>query len=157
MFKILVFDDDKSLRRILEFNLSEEGFEVSTAEDGVSALEALKAAEFDLLLTDIQMPGLDGMELLRKVKAQYPQTEVIMITAFGTIESAVEAMRGGAVDYLTKPVDLDRLRKILGHVGRNADLRHEIDTLRGQLRRWLVRGSVWEGFRLSAWCDTICA
>lgn len=110
MPRILVVDDDASLRRIVEYNLAEEGYAVATAGSGEEALAALEKAPFDLVVTDIKMPGLDGMDLLRRVKASAPETQVIVVTAFGTIEMAVEAMKAGAFEYVTKPFNRDELK-----------------------------------------------
>ncbi|MBI5016194.1 MAG: sigma-54-dependent Fis family transcriptional regulator [Deltaproteobacteria bacterium] len=110
MSRILVVDDDASLRRIVEYNLAEEGHAVATAGSGEEALSALEKARFDLVVTDIKMPGMDGMDLLRKVKESAPETQVIVITAFGTIEMAVEAMKAGAFEYITKPFNRDELK-----------------------------------------------
>jgi two-component system NtrC family response regulator len=110
MPRVLVVDDDASLRRIIEYNLAEEGHAVATAGSGSEALEILDKSRFDLVVTDIKMPGIDGMDLLRKVKSEAPDTEVIVITAFGTIEMAVEAMKAGAFEYITKPFNRDELK-----------------------------------------------
>jgi CheY-like chemotaxis protein len=87
--RILVVDDDASLRRVLEYNLAKEGYAVLTADSGEKALALLDGERVDLLITDIKMPGMDGMDLLRRVKRASPETQVIVITAFGTIEMAV--------------------------------------------------------------------
>ncbi|MHB8766728.1 MAG: sigma-54-dependent transcriptional regulator [Deferrisomatales bacterium] len=110
MAKVLVVDDDASLRRILEYNLAEEGHAVATAGSGEEALEALQKSRFDLVVTDIKMPGMDGMDLLKRIKAAASETQVIVITAFGTIEMAVEAMKAGAFEYITKPFNRDELK-----------------------------------------------
>ncbi len=110
MAKILVVDDDASLRRILEYNLAEEGHSVATAKSAEDALRVLERTSFDLVLTDIKMSGMDGMDLLRRVKDEAPDTQVIVITAFGTIEMAVEAMKAGAFEYITKPFNRDELK-----------------------------------------------
>ncbi len=110
MAKVLVVDDDASLRRILEYNLAEEGHGVAVAGSGEEALGLLQKGRFDLVLTDIKMPGMDGMDLLRRIKAVAPDTQVIVLTAFGTIEMAVEAMKAGAFEYLTKPFNRDELK-----------------------------------------------
>jgi len=133
--KVLVVDDDASLRRIVEYNLAEEGHAVATAASGEEALRALERSRFDLVVTDIKMPGMDGMELLRRVKTASPGTEVIVITAFGTIEMAVEAMKAGAFEYITKPFNRDELKL----AARKAlKLRHlEVENVR--LRREVAR------------------
>ncbi|MDQ3252302.1 MAG: sigma-54 dependent transcriptional regulator [Acidobacteriota bacterium] len=100
---ILVVDDDGSLRRVLEFQLREHGFEVLSAADGLAALELFTGHEVACLITDMRMPGLSGLELLRRVRAVNKDVPVIVITAFGDIETAVEAMRAGAFDFITKP------------------------------------------------------
>jgi len=110
MAKILIVDDDASLRRVLEYNLAEEGYAVATAASAEEALEALGRSSFDLVVTDIQMPGISGMELLARVRRDAPETQVIVITAFGTIEKAVEAMKAGAFEYVTKPFNRDELK-----------------------------------------------
>lgn len=107
--KILVADDDESLRRVVQFKLKQQGYEVSIAEDGARALEELKKNRYDLLLSDVRMPGLDGIQLLEKSKQVQPDLEVILITAHATISMAVEAVKLGAFDYLTKPFEDDQL------------------------------------------------
>jgi DNA-binding NtrC family response regulator len=106
---ILVADDDDSLRRVLEFQLREAGYEVLTAADGQAALDVFTGREVDCLITDLRMPGLSGIELLRRASAINPETPVVVITAYGDIETAVEAMRAGAFDYVTKPFNRDQI------------------------------------------------
>jgi two-component system NtrC family response regulator len=110
MADILVVDDDESLRRVLEYNLAQEGYAVATADSGEAALALFEKNRFDLVVTDIKMPGMDGMDLLRRVKEVSPDTQVIVITAFGTIEMAVEAMKAGAFEYISKPFNRDELK-----------------------------------------------
>ena len=108
--KILVIDDDTSLRRVLEYNLQEAGYAVATAssgEEGVALFDEVLPA---LVITDMKMQGMDGLQVLKAVKERSPETLVIMITAFGTVDIAVEAMKGGAYDYITKPFNRDELR-----------------------------------------------
>ena len=108
---ILVVDDDESLRRVVEYNLGEEGYHVRTASDGAAGLRAFQeAATVDLVVTDVRMPDMDGLELLTRIKTMQPDMPVIMLTAHGTINSAVEAMKLGAFDYLTKPFNRDQLK-----------------------------------------------
>ncbi|MEM7247269.1 MAG: sigma-54 dependent transcriptional regulator [Acidobacteriota bacterium] len=104
MARILIADDEEGIRLFLSEVLAEEGHEVTTAEDGAVALELLQARGFDLLLTDLSMPRMDGLELLRRAKDEQPELEVILLTAHGSVDSAVEAMRLGAFDYLQKPL-----------------------------------------------------
>jgi DNA-binding NtrC family response regulator len=107
---ILVVDDDESLRRVVEYNLGEERYHVLTAPDGAAGLRAFQEASVDLVVTDVRMPDMDGLELLTRIKTMQPDMPVIMLTAHGTINSAVEAMKLGAFDYLTKPFNRDQLK-----------------------------------------------
>ncbi|HLG56165.1 MAG TPA: sigma-54 dependent transcriptional regulator [Vicinamibacterales bacterium] len=107
---ILLIDDDDSLRRVVEYNLQEEGHRVITAADGASGLQAYQAQPIDLVLSDIRMPEMDGLELLTRLKAMQADLPVIILTAHGTIDSAVEAMKLGAFDYLTKPFNREQLK-----------------------------------------------
>jgi len=108
--KILVIDDDTSLRRVLEYNLQEEGYEVETAASGEDGLKMFKQLQPDLVITDMKMSGMDGLKVLNSVKESAPDTLVIIITAFGTVDVAVEAMKAGAYDYITKPFNRDALK-----------------------------------------------
>lgn len=107
---ILIIDDDASLRRVLEYNLREDGFRVVTAQAGAEALERCRTERVDLVVTDIRMPEMSGLELLTRLKAIEPELPVIVLTAHGTIDSAVEAMKLGAADYLTKPFNREQLK-----------------------------------------------
>ncbi len=107
---VLLIDDDESLRRVVEYNLHEEGYGVLTAADGTSGFQAFQAQPVDLVLTDVRMPEMDGLELLARIKSMQPDLPVIMLTAHGTINSAVEAMKLGAFDYLTKPFNREQLK-----------------------------------------------
>ena len=98
---VLLIDDDDSLRRVVEYNLQEEGYGVVTAADGTTGLQAFQAQAIDLVLTDIRMPEMDGLELLTRLKAMHADLPVIILTAHGTIDSAVEAIKLGAFDFLT--------------------------------------------------------
>jgi heterodisulfide reductase subunit A len=108
-FRILVVDDEKIVRESTQEWLKEEGFSVTTADSGQKALELMDDAPFNMMLTDIKMPGMDGVELLEKAKQKDPDLCVIMMTAYAAVDSAVEAMKQGALDYLTKPFDPDVL------------------------------------------------
>ncbi len=110
---ILLIDDDDSLRRVMEFSLVEAGYRVAAAAGGVEGLGLFEKERFDAVITDVTMPGMSGMEVLVKVRERDQTVPVIMITAYGTIESAVEAMKQGAFDYITKPFNRDELRIIL--------------------------------------------
>src|SRR5512133_1941477 len=101
--KILLIDDDTSLRRVLEYNLLEAGYAVAAVSSGEEGLSLFPEISPVLVITDMQMPGMDGMQVLKSVKERSPDTLVIMVTAFGTVDLAVEAMKAGAYDYITKP------------------------------------------------------
>src|SRR5262245_8491652 len=111
--RILVADDERELRDILVGYLRSEGFEVDGFEDGEAALRALRETAYDLVLTDLRMPKLDGVELLREALILYPDVKVLVMTGFGTIEAAVEAMRIGAYDFLSKPVRVAELSEVI--------------------------------------------
>jgi len=107
---ILLIDDDKSLRRVTEYNLSEAGFQVITADSGEKGLELFSKNNPDLVITDVKLGDLDGLEVLAAIKKESPATPVIVITAFGSIEMAVKAMHEGAFNFITKPFDRETLR-----------------------------------------------
>ena len=111
--KILVIDDDDSFRRILEYNLQEEGYEVLSASSGEEGLAIFEARAPNLVITDMKMNGISGIDVLSAVKKQSPDTLVIIITAFGIVDKAVEAMKLGAYDYITKPVNRDELKLVV--------------------------------------------
>lgn len=106
--RILVVDDEINIRGALVTLLEKKGYQVRGAGTGEDALEQLETATADLVLTDLKMPGMGGMEFLRRLKQKWPDTEVLVMTAYGSIDTAVEAMRCGAYDYLTKPIDRER-------------------------------------------------
>src|SRR5436190_16331931 len=106
---VLVVDDDESLRRITQMQLEEAGYAAATAANGDEALRRIEEDAPSLVITDLKMPGISGLELLRKVREQYPQTAVVLVTAFGTVQTAVAAMKAGAYDYITNPIDYEEL------------------------------------------------
>ncbi len=114
MAEVLIVEDDEKLRKGLKLLLEKKGYSVKTAEDGVKAINMVKKAKFDLVITDLVMPGADGIEVLRSVKKYSPLTKVVIITAFGTVDNAVRAMKLGASDYILKPFNVEEIRnKIL--------------------------------------------
>ena len=113
---ILVADDEKSIRLTIKQALSTQGHDIRVAVDGSTALEQLKKAPADLLLLDIQMPGMDGIEVLQAAMEQQPSLKVIMVSAHGSIDNAVDAMKLGAVDYLQKPFTPTELRETVDRV-----------------------------------------
>ena len=125
---ILVVDDERSIRVGLNGLLTKEGYEVTVAENGNEALRLLESREYDLVLTDLRMAGLDGLSLLKKIKEQYPETFVMLMTAYGSEKIAVEAMKAGARDYLIKPFDNDEIkilvRQALEQRGLQRQVRH---------------------------------
>jgi two-component system response regulator PilR (NtrC family) len=133
--RILVVDDEQSMREFLEIFFRGEGYEVVTAPDVDSAQVALDADDFDVVISDIQMPGRSGLELLHAVKDAAPQTVVIMITAFATTETAITAMKQGAYDYVTKPFKVDELRLVVEKALEKRLLSAENQRLRTELRK----------------------
>ncbi len=114
--KILLIDDEKNIRLTVSECLKISGYEVDSAVSGEHGLEKYSSDFYQLVLLDMKMPGLDGLEVLRRIKSKNPYQSVIMITAHGTIETAVEAMKLGAVDYLRKPFTPDEIRSIVNRV-----------------------------------------
>ena len=131
--RILVVDDEANARTALAELLKEEGYTVETAADGFKALGKLPDFAPDLVLTDLKMPGMDGLELLRKVRAHNDETVVLVMTAFGAVETAVTAMKGGAADYLTKPLNMIELSLVLERETERLRLRREAGMLRARL------------------------
>lgn len=120
--QILVVDDEPNLRRVLAAQLERDGYDVHTAEDGEGALGILREHHLDLVITDLRMPKLDGMELLRRVVALDSELPVVILTAHGTVDNAVEALKTGAFDYITKPFDQSEVRTIVRKALRTRDL-----------------------------------
>jgi two-component system response regulator HydG len=131
--RLLVVDDDAAAVESLREIFDREGFVVRTAPSGEEAVEALRGDEFGVVLADLRMPGMDGMDLLRAVKALRPDTEVVIMTAFGTIERAVEAMREGAYDFVTKPLKRPLVVRSVTRAYEKASLKAENQALRAEL------------------------
>jgi two-component system, NtrC family, response regulator PilR len=108
--RVLVVDDERSMREFLEILLKREGYQVKSAQNGLKAMEVFEREPFDVVLTDLKMPGMTGIELLERVKARAPQTEVIVFTAYQTIETAIDAMQKGAFHYVSKPFKNEELK-----------------------------------------------
>jgi two-component system NtrC family response regulator len=130
---ILIIDDDTSLRRVLEYNLQEAGYAVGTAASGEEGLRLFDEVSPTLVITDMKMPGMDGMQVLNAIKERSPETLVIMITAFGTVDVAVEAMKAGAYDYITKPFNRDELRLTVAKALQFSGLKVENKRLKTEL------------------------
>jgi two-component system NtrC family response regulator len=131
--KILIVEDDDSLRKIMHLQLEREGYEVVSAATAEDALSSLEKSPHDLVITDLHLPGLSGIDLLKKSRLEYPETAVIVMTAFGTIQTAVEAMKAGAYDYLTKPIHPYELKVIVGRSLEHYRLLEEVQALRSCL------------------------
>ena len=119
--RVLVVDDEQSLRKVLAATLQREGYEVTVCGDGEEAIAALERDGADVVVTDLVMPRMDGLALLRKVVARHPDVPVIVVTAHGRIDSAVEAMKAGAFDFLAKPFDHEDLKAIIAKAARQSD------------------------------------
>lgn len=133
--RILVVDDEESIREFLEIMLRKEGYEITCVEDGQKAIDILKKKTFDLIISDLQMPNVTGIELLKHCREAYPDVMFMMITAFGTAESAVEAMKMGAYDYITKPFKIDEVRINIANALRSKNLEVENRVLRKELQK----------------------
>lgn len=132
---ILIVDDDPDLRNLMKDILEDHHFKVAVAQDGREALRCLEDQEFLVVLTDLRMKGMGGAELLQEIVRKHPASNVIMMTAFGSVESAVEAMKQGAFDYLTKPIKTDELLVTIEKALKEARLRQEVAQLRQQVTR----------------------
>ena len=135
MTKVLIADDDGNLRRILRLELGEAGFQAVDVESGQQALDALEQEDFDILLLDLNMPGISGLEVLERIKTEGPTVEVIVLTANAAIQTAVEAMRLGAYDYITKPFKFDELGLVLQKAAEKHSLVEENRRLKSRLAR----------------------
>ncbi len=122
---VLIVDDEVNIRRVLAAMLKREGYEVTTAADGEQALAVLHRTPVHVVVTDLVMPRLGGMELLRRVSQDFPDVPVILITAHGSVDSAVAALKAGAFDYITKPFEQDELKKVIAKAARAHDLERQ--------------------------------
>src|SRR6185503_10545195 len=129
--QVLIVDDEPNLRKILAAQLSRDGYDVLLAEDGEQGLALLKEHHIDLVITDLKMPKVDGMTLLREAITEQPELPIVMITAHGTVDTAVEALKLGAFDYLTKPFDKDEVRQIVAKALKTRELAGEEATNEG--------------------------
>jgi two-component system response regulator PilR (NtrC family) len=140
--RILVVEDEKSMREVLKILLEGEGHELFLARDGTEGLDWLNKDIFDLVISDIKMPGGDGFQILKKSQEISPGTLVIMITAFGTTESAIEAMKLGAYDYIHKPFTIDEMRLTVRRAIEKRKLREEVSILREKIRTTYEMGNI---------------
>ena len=127
-FTILIIDDEKNIREGLAANFEMEGYNVKTSSNGADGLKLIAKGDIDLVITDLRMPGISGEEVLAKVTAETPGVPVIILTGHGSIDSAVDAMRHGAYDFLTKPLNLDQLGMIVQRAlsSREMSLQHQL-------------------------------
>lgn len=139
--KLLIVDDEKVALRNLEHVMKKEGYEVTATQSGANALALLARQPFDVVLTDLRMEKTDGMQILEKCRATCPDTEVILITGYATLESAVEAMKHGAFYYIAKPYRLDEVRKVVAEAlaktrlrRENRNLREQVESFQGKVR-----------------------
>lgn len=141
---VVVVDDEMNVRRVLATLLEQEGYVVSKAGSAVEALSHVRAADPDLVLTDLRMPGMDGLELLDQLRRTYPEIPVVLLTAHGTVDGAVEAMKRGAYDFLTKPFDRERVLAVLSAALAQAGRRRQEfqGPLAGEARCGIVGGSL---------------
>ena len=132
--KILVVEDEKSMREVLKMLLEGENYDVTSASNGLDGLNYIDKDIFDLVITDMKMPKVDGFKVLKKIKEISPETLVIMITAFGTTETRIEAMKLGAYDYINKPFKIDEIRLIVKKAIEKRRLREELSLLREKIK-----------------------
>ena len=133
--RILVVDDEESIREFLDIMLKKEGYEITLAEDGQKAIDFLKKKAFEMVISDLQMPNVTGLELLKFCRENYPDILFMMITAFGTAETAVEAMKMGAYDYLAKPFKIDEVRINIANALKSRSLEFENRHLKKELSK----------------------
>jgi two-component system, NtrC family, response regulator AtoC len=134
-FNLLVVDDERTLRFTLKESLTEEGYRVETAADAAEALSLLERDEFHVALVDQKLPDESGIELLKRIKAKRPETQVVIMTAFGKFGNAVEAARAGCYDYVGKPFELDHIKVVVGNALKELRLSEEVSRLRAAERR----------------------
>ncbi|HHN65364.1 MAG TPA: response regulator [Nitrospirae bacterium] len=133
-FRILVIDDDEIALDVVVSLLNKEGFTVRSARDGLEGIRALRTEDFDLVITDLKMPGADGIEVLKEAKKLKDNILVVIITAYGTLENALEAIKLGAYDYITKPFKLQELLILVENAMKRHELLRENEELRQHLR-----------------------
>ncbi len=137
---VIVVDDDRSLRQFLTILLRRNGYSVRAAGGGSEGISLMEESPADVVITDLNMEGMDGMEVLRLVKAGWPETEVMMVTAFATTKNAVEAMKDGALDYITKPFNVDELKLVLAKAFEQRAMRRENRALKRMLKERFTYG-----------------
>src|SRR5579863_3127990 len=131
---VLVVDDEARVRDLCAEVLGSLGFEIATADSGSSALPILKTGRIDVVLTDVQMPGMGGIELLKTVREDHPSIDVLVMTGYGTIPQAVEAVKLGAYDYITKPFQVQELKRLFTQLGEKREAATENRRLREKVK-----------------------
>jgi len=153
---ILVVEDDKNTREGLCRVLRKEGYQVILSEDGNDALRKVRRENLDLLLTDLKLPGADGLKILKEAKKLRPEVAVILITAYGTIESAIEAIREGAEDYLTKPINVGHLKHLIRKaLGRQVLLRENVYLRQELKKKYKLENIIGQAPRMQSIFETI--
>ena len=142
MAKILVVDDERGMREFLNIMLQKEGYGVTSAGSGKEALEYISQKTFDIVITDIRMPDITGIDIIKTVKESTPETIVIMITAYASTETAVEAMKQGAYDYITKPFKIEEIKLIVRNALEKRRLREENLILKKKIEEWTATGFI---------------
>ncbi|MEK6543276.1 MAG: sigma-54 dependent transcriptional regulator [Elusimicrobiota bacterium] len=132
--RLLLVEDDHSLRIVLALDLKKMGIEVIAVSAGKQALEAMRSRVYDIVITDLKMQGIDGFKVLEAARRQMPECQVIVITGHGSIDSAVRAIKGGAFDYITKPIEPQALHLVIGKALERKRLLNEVEQLRAQVR-----------------------
>src|SRR5262245_29832416 len=131
--KVLLIDDDPSALSLMRYLFEEQGYEVTTAEQGNQGLAFAKEDAFDLVLTDLQLPDMDGIELIKQLKEVMPATEIIMVSGYGSLREAINAIKAGAFHFVEKPVEFEELMVLVGKALRIRQQDEEIKQLRGRL------------------------
>ena len=133
-FQILFVDDDRQVLSVVKGYLSPQGYRVTVVENGLDAFELIKERDFDIVFADLKMPEFDGLELLQAIKEYRPEIEVIILTGYGTIESAIKALKLGSYDYLQKPIDLERLKALIDRIIEKKKLQKENILIKRRLK-----------------------
>ena len=147
---ILLVDDEAGIRKVLGISLADLGYTVHAAEDAATALTIIDAVRPPITLTDIKMPGMDGIELLKAIKERYPETEVIMLTGHGDMDLAIESLKFRATDFITKPISEDALTIALQRAGERLEMRRQLKAYTENLEH-LVKEKSGNSSRRNAW------
>ncbi|MEW6200648.1 MAG: sigma-54 dependent transcriptional regulator, partial [bacterium] len=141
-FQILIVDDKESIIEVLDTALTREGYEVTSVTTGQEAVDALKKGDYDLMMCDVRLPDFDGTQVLKTAREIHPYTAVIMITAYGSIDNAIECMRLGAEDYITKPFNLEEIKEVMKKALEKVRLVKENIALRGEIEKKYSFGNI---------------